>query len=138
MIIGKGATQQPLPEDKQISLAVKGHPIKHLSQSSNILVTITPDHAKTDRELSIRTGKAEGAFNQLNIICKNKFISLGNKIRIFTAAVITVLNYGCEIWNTDSGQEGRLESFHQHCFRRILKVRWFHKVRKEEVPQELV
>ena len=49
------------------------------------------------------------------------------------AAVRTILTYGCEIWNTAQVQTRKLESFHQYCLRRILRVRWFHRVRNEDV-----
>jgi hypothetical protein len=39
----------------------------------------------------------------------------------------------CEVWSTTQVQRGRLETFHHYCLRRILRVRWFHRVRNEEV-----
>ena len=93
---------------------------------------ITSD-GKIDKEISVRIGKATGAFNQLNNIWKNKNISINNKVRIYIAAVLTILTYRCEIWNTTQVQTRRLESFHQYCLRRILRVRWFHRVRNEDV-----
>ena len=64
---------------------------------------ITSD-GKIDKEISFRIGKATGAFNQLNNIWKNKNISINNKVRIYIAAVLTILTYGCEIWNTTQVQ----------------------------------
>jgi hypothetical protein len=51
------------------------------------------------------------------------------------AAVLTTLTYGCEaeVLSTTQVQMGRLETFHQYCLRRILRVRRFHRVRNEEV-----
>ena len=36
--------------------------------------------------------------------------------------------YGCEVWNTIKKQLKRFEVFHQRCLRRILAMKWFHKV----------
>ena len=81
----------------------------------------------------MRIGKATGAFNQLNNVWKNKNISIKNKVKIYIAAVLTILTYGCEVWSTTQIHMKRLETFHQYCLRRILRVRWFHRVRNEEV-----
>ena len=80
----------------------------------------------------MRIGNATGAFNQLNNVWKSKNIS-SNKVKIYVAAVSTILTYGCEVWSTTQVQMGRLETFHHYCLRRILRVRWFHRVRNEEV-----
>ena len=50
------------------------------------------------------------------------------KVRIYVAAVTTILTYGGEIWNTTDKQMVRLETL-----RRILRIRWFHRVKNEEV-----
>ena len=60
-------------------------------------------------------------------------ISVNNKVQIYVAAVLTILWYGCEVWNTTQVQSRRLETFHQYCLRRILRVRWFHRVTNEDV-----
>ena len=54
-------------------------------------------------------------------------------MRIYKAAVITVLLYGSEAWSTTKMQVKRFEVFHQRCLRRILRIRWFHKVTNVEV-----
>jgi hypothetical protein len=43
-----------------------------------------------------------------------------------------LISYGCEVWNITQIQNGRLETFHQYCLRRILRVRCFHRVRNED------
>ncbi|XP_068692868.1 uncharacterized protein [Montipora foliosa] len=55
------------------------------------------------------------------------------KVRICVAAVTTILTYGGEIWNTTDKQIIRRETLHQYCLRRILRIRWFHRVENEEV-----
>ena len=55
------------------------------------------------------------------------------KIRIYKASVLTILLYGSEVWNTTKKQHHRLEVFHQHCPRRILRIKWFHQTRNVDV-----
>ena len=86
-----------------------------------------------DRELSARIWKASGAFNQLSNIWKNRNIQTNTKIRIYKAAVLTILLYGSEVWNTTKKQHHRLEVFHQRCLRRILRIKWYHRTRNDDV-----
>ena len=37
------------------------------------------------------------------------------------------------MWNTTQKQIHRFEVFHQRCLRRILRVKWFHRITIEEV-----
>ena len=46
---------------------------------------------------------------------------------------MTILLYGCEVWNTTKAQMKRFEVFHQRCLRRILRIRWFNRVSNAEV-----
>ena len=132
MVIGKDTSQQPLPENRTVNITVDGNPVKQVTEFTYLGAKITSD-GKIDKEISVRIHKATGAFNQLNNIWKNKNIGIPVKIRIYVAAVLTILTYGCEVWNTTQTQTRRLESFHQYCLRRILKVRWFHRVRNDDV-----
>ena len=86
-----------------------------------------------DRELSARIWQASGAFNQLSNIWKNRNIQTNTKIRIYKAAVLTILLYGSEVWNTTKKQHHRLEVFHQRCLRRILRIKWYHRTRNADV-----
>ena len=49
------------------------------------------------------------------------------------AAVISILLYGSELWDTTKKQMKRFEVFHQRSLRRILKIKWFFHVSNEDV-----
>ena len=132
MSISKSASQRPYMEDDLLETTVYGEYIVQGSQFTYLGSIICSD-GTLNKELSVRIGKASGAFNQLNNIWKNKGIRLHTKMRIYKSAVLTIVTYGCEVWNTTQTQNRRIESFHQSCLRRILKVRWFHRVRNEDV-----
>ena len=135
MVVGKDTAQRPLPKDRMLDIVVDGKTVNQVTQFTYLGATITSD-GKIDKEISVRIGKATGAFNQLNNVWKNQNISINNKVRIYVAAVLTILTYGCEVWNTTQLQTRRLETFHQYCLRRILRVRWFHRKRNEEVLEK--
>ena len=128
MVIVKDASQHPLPKDRTLDITVDRNPVKQVTQFTYLGATITLD-GKIEKEVSARIGNATGAFNQLNNIWKNKNISINNKVRIYVAGVLTILTCGCDVWNTTQVQNGRLETFHQYCLRRILRVRRFHRVK---------
>ena len=63
----------------------------------------------------------------------NNGITLGTKIDVYRATVLTSLLYGCETWTLSSKQIDRLEKFHLSTLRKIARIRWFHKVTNYEV-----
>ena len=76
--------------------------------------------------LSARIQKALGAYNQLSNIWKNRNIQTNTKI-------LTILLYESEVWNTTQKHTHRFEVFHQHCLRKIYRIKWFHRISNEEV-----
>ena len=132
MAISKQASQMPYTEKDTLAISIGNEVVQQCSEFKYLGATICSDN-NLDREIAVRIGKATGAFNRLYNIWNSRSISISVKIRIYKAAVITVLTYGCEVWNTSKAQMKRLESFHQRCLRRILKIRWFHKVPNVEV-----
>ena len=132
MAIAKHTTQWPYTEEATVDITVEGLPIQQVSNFKYLGAIISSDRT-IDRELSARIQKASGAFNQLSNIWKNRNILTNTKIRIYFAAVVTILLYGSEVWSTTKKQLHRFEVFHQRCLRRILRIRWFHKVRNVEV-----
>ena len=132
MTVSVSSTQRPFNRQDVLDTTVYNEPIEQVAEFTYLGGTIRGD-GDLDRELSIRIGKASGAFNSLNNIWKNRGISLHCKVRIYRAAVITILTYGCEVWSATDRQTRRLETFHQSCLRRLLKIRFFHHVTNAEV-----
>ena len=63
----------------------------------------------------------------------NHNIQTNTKIRIYKAAVLTILLDGSEVWNTTKKQHHRLEVFHQRCLRWILRIKRYHRTRNADV-----
>ena len=135
MAFGKSTGQRPYNEQCTLDITVDGSPVEQVSHFTYLGTTISSD-GTIDRDLTNRINKASGAFNQLGNIWKNRNIYKSTKIRIYKSAVITILTYGCETWNTTKNQLKRFEVFHQRCLRRILKIKWFHHVRNDHVLKE--
>ena len=92
MVVGKDTTQRPLPENRTVDITIDSTAVEQVTEFTYLGATVTSD-GRLDRELiTLRIGKATGAFNQLNNIWKNlKNIGLKTKIRVYIAAVTTIL-----------------------------------------------
>ena len=132
MAISKSTAQRPYTKECTLDITVDGNPVEQVSHFTYLGNVISSD-GTLDRELSARIQKASGAFNQLGSIWNNRNIYTSTKIRIYKSAVVTILTYGSETWNTTQKQMKRIEVFHQRCLRRILKIKWFHRVRNADV-----
>ena len=98
------------------------------------LGSIVSSNASMDAEITARIAKATSAFGRLvKRLWTNKGITLGTKIDVYRATVLTSLLYGCETWTLSSKQIDRLEKFHLSTLRKIARIRWFHKVTNYEV-----
>ncbi|MCG8432081.1 MAG: reverse transcriptase family protein, partial [Candidatus Omnitrophica bacterium] len=89
-------------------------------------------NGRLDEEVKIRIGRASAAFGQLSKVWRSR-VSLRTKLRIYNAVVISTLLYAAETWATTQTEEKRLDAFDTKCLRRILNVKWFHRVRNTEI-----
>ena len=122
MAVSKCASLRPYCRKDTLDISFEGLPIKQVSNFTYLGAIISAD-GTTDKELSSRIQKASGAFYQLSRIWYNRNIKTLKKVRIYKVAVLTILLYGCEVWNTTQAQMKGFEVFHQRCLRRILKIR---------------
>ena len=132
MAVSKTAKQRPYTEKDTLDINVEGLPIEQVSDFKYLGTVISGD-GTIDKELSTRIQKASGAFNLLGSIWHNRNIKTSTKIRIYKAAVLTILLYGSEVWNTTQTQMKRFQVFHHRCLRRILKIKWYYHVSNKEV-----
>ena len=137
MNIAKYHKQRRFTENEVLDIDVYGNPIDQVTSFTYLGSVISSD-GSLDDELTTRIGKASGAFNTINNIWVNKGISLKTKVRIYKAAIITILTYGAEVWSPTSSQISRLEVFNHRCLRRILKIKWDDFVSNAAVRDQTV
>ena len=87
----------------------------------------------TDLDIHIRIGKAAGVFNTLRPIWRSTKLSLHTKLRTYNSNVKSVLLYGCETWRVLKSSMAKIQVFVNRCLRQILGVRWYDKLRNEEL-----
>ncbi|KAF0026068.1 hypothetical protein F2P81_020805 [Scophthalmus maximus] len=78
----------------------------------------------SEEDVKARIGKAGAAFNILTKIWKTKNISLKTKLKIYNSNVKSVLLYGSERWKNTTTIISKLQTFMNHCLRRILGIFW--------------
>ncbi|KAI8499084.1 hypothetical protein Bbelb_235370 [Branchiostoma belcheri] len=135
MVVGRYCMQRPYTEEGTLNITVEGCLVEQVTTFTYLGTTFTSD-GTMDTELARRIQRASGAFCQLGRIWYNSNILLSTKIRIYEAAVTTILTYGCEVWVITKAQINRLEAFHQRCLRRILRIRWYHRITNLSVLQQ--
>ncbi|KAI8494385.1 hypothetical protein Bbelb_276110 [Branchiostoma belcheri] len=87
-------------------------------------------------EIDRRRGLAAAAIQALwRPLWKHRHISLGTKLRVYNAAVVSILLYGAETWPLSNTLAARLDGFDSRCLRRILGVRWLNHLPGTELRQ---
>ena len=77
----------------------------------------------TEHDVRVRIGLAWTAFAKLKTILRSPKPTVSFKIRIFQAACILVLLYGCESWILTTALAKKLDIFARTCYRIILGVK---------------
>ena len=134
MAISKQASQRPYTEACTLNTTVDDVRVEQISDFTYLGAVISAD-GTLDKDQHNTISKASGAFNSLSRVWYNRNILTQTKIRIYRAAVLTVLLYGSETWSTIKRHAHCVEVFHQRCLRRIMRIKWFSKTSNEIVLQ---
>ena len=59
----------------------------------------------------------------------------GNKLRLYMTLIVPMLLYASETWTSTKVNLNHLQAFHMRCQRRILGVRWFHKIKNADITR---
>jgi hypothetical protein len=54
-------------------------------------------------------------------------------MKIFNSNVKSVLLYGADTWRTTKAMLSKIHRFINYCLRKIMNIRWFDKVRNEDL-----
>ena len=115
---------------------VDGDGFVEFTNEFKYLGTMVNSTLSMSSEITSRIRKASAAFGALSKIFKDKTITLTVKGQVYSVLIVTILLYGCEVWNLRADDEDRLKKFHRRCIRSILnttplKMKW-QKVRTKD------
>ena len=57
------------------------------------------------------------------------------KLRLYMTLFMPMLLYASETWPSTKVDLNHLQAFHMRCLRRILGVRWFHKIKNVDITR---
>ena len=73
----------------------------------------------------------------LDIMLKNRDITLPTKVRPVKAMVFPVVMYGCESWAVKKAECRRIAAFELWCWRRLLRVPWTARRSNQSILKEI-
>ena len=122
--------------NQQPNLTVYGEPIEVTEFFTYLGSGISSRHTSAKDEISARVGKASTTFNQLkHRIFKRQDLSLGLKMKVFNASVLSVLLYSSETWTMTKADLMTLETFQMCALRAILGVSRLQRLRNMDIRE---
>ena len=73
----------------------------------------------------------------LDIILKNRDITLPTKVHLVKAMVFLVVMYGSESWTIKKAEYQRIDAFELWCWRRLLRVSWTARRSNQSILREI-
>ena len=84
------------------------------------------------KDLDRRIILAEAAFGRLwSLWLRPQRVSLKRRLRLYEALVISVLMYNASCWAVPATQLKRVDTMQRRHLRRILRIRWPHRISNE-------
>ena len=74
----------------------------------------------------------------LDIILKNRDITLLTKVYLVKDMVFPVVMYGCESWTVKKAERRRIDAFELWCWRRLLRVPWTARSSNQSILKETI
>ena len=126
---------QPAPRNSytEPNITINGQRINVVDKFTYLGSTLSRT-VTMDDEQNTRLAKASAAFGRLDksVWCR-RGITADTKIKVYRAAVLTTLLYGCETWTVYQRHAKKLNHFHTTCLRRILGIKWQERIPDTEV-----
>jgi hypothetical protein len=119
----RGKTSLPL--DIADFDVIEGRHISHCASFVYLGSNIATDLDDT-ADITTRRNKGFGAFNQLAPVLLNKKIDIRLRANLYQSLVVNVVLWGCDSWAVGSSHHGLLDSFHNHCIRRLCNMTRYH------------
>ena len=88
-------------------------------------------------DISPRLKKARAAYYKLRKVRASSQYRRKTKLRIYKSNVMSVLLYGAECWKVNQNDGQRLNTFHNRCLRRILRIFWPTTISNEKLYEEV-
>ena len=128
-IMRAGVHKQSIPNQQ---ITIGGKQLEYVSEFPYLGAMVT-ESGGSDLDVDSRIRKATMAYYRLSRIWYSKSLSHKLKIKIFKSNVLSVLLYGSETWKLTDDQLNKLKVFQTTYTRRIMNVKWFHRVTNKDL-----
>ncbi|CAH8551147.1 unnamed protein product [Schistosoma intercalatum] len=118
-------------------LRIGSEVVERVDNFTHLGSLISPNALVSDK-ISARIRKARLAFANLRHLWRRRDIRLSTKVRVYCAAVRSVLLYGSETWPLRVEDTRKLLVFDHRCLRNIAGVCWDHRVSNSEVRRRVL
>ena len=119
-----------------ISWEIEGETVETVSDFILGGSKITAD-GDCSHEIKICLLLARKVMTNLDIIFKNRDITLPTKVCLVKAMVFPVVMYGCESWIIKKTECQRIDAFQLWCWRRLLRVPWTARRSNQSILKEI-
>ena len=90
-------------------------------------------HSSVSYDIHRRSGLTRSAMQKSdNCIWKSQ-LSLNTKLRLYNVCILPIMLYGSQCWALSRVDARKVDALDQWCLRRILDIRWCHRVSNCEV-----
>ena len=120
--------------DNQRDCVIGGRIVKQVERFKYLGTVLSKD-GSLNKEFEERLQKANQAMGMLKTVWNNNNFSIHTKIRIYKTMVRPILIYGHESWYSTVTGDKKLLSFENKALRRILGIKWWHKVTNERLRE---
>ena len=104
--------------------------------SHNYIGSLITNDGSSSRDITSLIANAASAMGRLsNPLFRKHRISIGTKINMYRAQVVSVLLYGSEAWATTLADRRRLDVFDMRCQRRLLRVFWQQHISNQSIRE---
>jgi hypothetical protein len=117
------------------SIQIEGEDISDVNDFT-YLGSVVSNASGTGKDIQARLAKARGAFAQLQPVWRSNQYSVRTKLRLYGSNVKSVLLYGSECWRAIKSEMKKVESFHNGCLRKILRIFWPNKVSNADLYRQ--
>ena len=115
------------------NIAMDGNALKNVD-TFKYLGSCINSAANLDDKVLCLISRASQAFGRLHTrVWHERGTSIKTKLRVYRAVVLPSLLYGCETWTCYRRHIKKLDQFHLHCLRKVLRVSWKDHVPNQEI-----
>ena len=123
------------PNGFQREIKIKGQRVEEVENFKYLGAIISNEGSKP--EIISRIAQTTAALCRLNIIWRDKSISLASKVKLMRTLILSTFLYACESWTLIAEIERRIQALEMRCYRRLLNISYKDHLTNEEVRNRI-